>query len=129
MIRALSHVTVHPVLMPYQITVAYKCTSTEITLVSGTSGMCTDVNRKLTFGREGERTSVTDQRLLGYMAPTVRGDVALDSETFVANVARIRSFARVHSFMSIETALLSKPFQTQLTLKRSFARVRPHVHF
>jgi len=87
------------------------------------------VNCKLTFGRERERTSVADQRFLGYVAPTVRSDVALDGETFVANVARIRSFARVHSFMSIETALLSKPFQTQLTLKRSFARVRPHMHF
>lgn len=130
MIRAaLIHVAVHPILMPYQITVAYKCTSTDIALVSGTGGMCTDVNRKLTFGRERERTSLADQRLLGHVAPTVRRDVALYGEAFVANVARVRSFARVHSFVSIETALLSKPFQTQLTLKWPLARVRPHVHF
>lgn len=119
----------YPILMPYQITIAYECTSADIALISSTGGMCTDVNRKLTFGRERERTSVADQRLLSYMAPTVRRDVALDGETFVADIACIRSFARVHSFVSIETALLSKPFQTQLTLKRSLARVRPHVHF
>lgn len=130
MIRAaLIHVTMYPVLMPYQITVAYKCTSADIALVSGTGGVCTDVNRKLTFGRERERTSVADQWLLSYVAPTMRRDVALHGETFVANVARVRSFARVHSFVSIETALLSKSFQAQLTLKRSLARVRPHVHF
>lgn len=98
--------------MPYQITVTYERTSTDIALVSGTGGVCTDVNRKLTFGREREGTSFANQRFLGYVAPTMRRDVALHSETFLANVACIRPFPRVHSFMSIEAALLSKPFQT-----------------
>lgn len=129
MIRAaLIHVVMYPILMPDQITVAYKRTSANIALVSGTGGMLANVNCKLTFGRECERTSVADQRLLGYVAPAVRRDVALHSETFLTNVACVRSFSCVHSFVSIETALLSKPFQTQFTLEGSFARVRPHVY-
>lgn len=113
MIRtALIHVTMHPILMPYQITIAYKRTSADIALISGTGGVCTDVNRKLTFGRERERTSVTDQWFLSYVAPTMRRNIALYSETFVANVACIRSFPRVHPFVSIETTFLSEPFQT-----------------
>jgi len=130
MIRAaLTHVAVHPILMPDQITVAYKCTSTDIALISGTSSVRTNVNRKLTLRGEREGTSVTDQGLLGYMAPTMRCHIAFHSEALLANVACIRTFPRVYPFVSIKTTLLSKPFQTQLTLEGSLACVRPHVYF
>jgi len=130
MIRtALAHIAVHPILMPDQITVAYKCTSADIALVSGTSSVRTNVNRKLTLGGEREGTSIADQGLLGYVTPTMRCHIAFHSEALLANVACIRPFPRVYPFVSIKTTLLSKPFQTQLTLEGSLARVRPHVHF
>lgn len=62
------------------------------------------------------------------MTPTVCCHVALDGKTLVADVTGVGAFPCVHTLVCVQTTLLCKTFQTQITLKRAFTCMRSHVH-
>lgn len=58
----------------------------------------------------------------------MRIHVTLHRKLFITDVARVWSLSGMCSFMYIQATFLSKPLQTDTTLKRTFTGMGSHVN-
>ena len=65
---------------------------------------------------------------IGDVGPAMRDHVALDGETLIAELARVRPLACMHAFVSVEGGLLCEAFEAQFALEGTLTGVYSHVN-
>lgn len=116
-----------PIVMPDKVAISNEGTATQPALEVLPGWMGSNVDSELRLAGEGHRTAIAIQWLLRNVGPTMCCYIALHGKGFIANIASVRSFACMNTFVNIQCRSLGKPFQTCCTFEWSLSSMRPYV--
>lgn len=90
--------------------------------------MRADMERELRLGRECHRATVTSQRLLRNMRPSVCCYVTFHCEPLLANITCVRPFTSVYTLVNVESGFLCESLHALVTLEGTLSSMRADVN-